>query len=103
VPDRAALNGILFVMKTGTRWNHLPIELGLGSGATCWRRLRDWQEAGVWDQLHELLLAKLRESGQIDFSHAAVDSSSVRAVGAGEKLVRTPRIARDPVPTITSF
>ena len=65
-------------------------------------RPRDWQEAGVWDRLHELLLAKLREAGQLDFSHAAVDSSSVRAVGAGEKLVRTPRIARDPVPSTTS-
>lgn len=102
VSDRAALNGILFVMRTGMRWNHLPTRLGFGSGATCWRRLRDWQEAGVWDRLHELLLAKLREAGQLDFSHAAVDSSSVRAVGAGEKLVRTPRIARDPVPSTTS-
>jgi transposase len=64
--------------------------------------LRDWQKAGVWDRLHELLLAKLREAGQLDFSRAAVDSSSVRAVGAGEKLARTPPIARDPVPDITS-
>jgi transposase len=102
VSDRAALNGILFVMKTGIRWNHLPTRLGFGSGATCWRRLRDWQDAGVWDRLHELVLAKLRETGQLDFSYVAVDSSSVRAVGAGEKLVRTPRIARDPVPSTTS-
>ncbi|WP_302074326.1 transposase [Burkholderia glumae] len=60
VSDRAALNGILFVFKTGIRWNHLPTRLGFGSGATCWRRLSDWQKAGVWDQLHELLLDKLR-------------------------------------------
>jgi transposase len=60
------LNGILFVLKTGLRWNHLPTILGFGSGATCWRRLHDWQKAGVWDKLHELLLDKLRESGQID-------------------------------------
>jgi transposase len=103
VPDRAALNGILFVLKTGLRWNHLPTLLGFGSGATCWRRLNDWRKAGVWDRLHELLLDKLREAGQIDLSYAAVDSSSVRAVGAGEKLARTPRIARDPVPSITSL
>ena len=87
VSDRAALNGILFVFKTGVRWNHLPTRLGFGSGATCWRRLNDWQKAGVWDQLHELLLDKLRAAGQIDLSYAAVDSSSVRAVGAGEKLI----------------
>ncbi|WP_257804637.1 IS5 family transposase [Burkholderia glumae] len=66
VSDRAALNGILFVFKTGIRWNHLPTRLGFGSGATCWRRLSDWQKAGVWDQLHELLLDKLRAAGQID-------------------------------------
>jgi transposase len=102
VSDRAALNGILFVLKTGLRWNHLPTVLGFGSGATCWRRLNDWRKAGVWDRLHELLLDKLREAGQIDLSYAAVDSSSVRAVGAGEKLARTPRIARDPVPSTTS-
>jgi transposase len=102
VPNRAALNGILFVLKTGIRWNHLPTQRGFGSGATCWRRLRDWHEAGVWDRLHELLLAKLRAADQIDFSRAAVDSSSVRAVGAGQKLARTPLIARDPAPSTTS-
>ncbi|MCO8350772.1 IS5 family transposase [Burkholderia multivorans] len=90
VSDRAALNGILFVMKTGTRWNHLPTRLGFGSGATCWRRLHDWQKAGVWDRLHALLLDKLRAVGQIDLSHAAVDSSSVRAVGAGGKTGPNP-------------
>ena len=102
ISDRAALNGILFVFKTGIRWCDLSTKLGFGSGPTCWRRLRDWQKAGVWVRLHELLLAKLREAGQLDFSRAAVDSSSVRAVGAGEKRVRTPRIARDQVPSITS-
>jgi transposase len=83
-------------------WNYLPAQLGFGSGATCWRRLNAWQKAGVWYKLHGLLLDKLRESGQLDLSYAAVDSSSVRAVGAGEKLGRTLRIARDPVPNLTS-
>ncbi|MBP0596289.1 IS5 family transposase [Paraburkholderia sp. LEh10] len=90
VSDRAALNGILFVLKTGIRWNHLPTRLGFGSGATCWRRLDDWQKAGVWDRLHELLLDKLRAAGQLDLSYAAVDSSSVRAVGAGGKTGPNP-------------
>ncbi len=102
MPDRVALNGILFVLKTGIRWNHLPTRLDFGSGATCWRRLDDWQKAGVWDRLHELLLDKLRATDQLDLSYAAVDSSSIRAVGAGEKLARTPRIARVRVPSITS-
>jgi transposase len=85
VSNRAALNGVLFVLKTGIRLNHLPTRLGFGSSATCWRQLRDWQEAGMWDRLHELLLARLREAGQLDFSRATVDSSSFRAAGVGEK------------------
>ncbi len=60
VSNRAALNGILFVFKTGMRWCDLSTKLGFGSGPTCWRRLRDWQRAGVWSALHALLLAKLR-------------------------------------------
>lgn len=102
VPDRAALTGILFVLKTGIRWNELPAEMGCGSGISCWRRLRDWQQAGVWDRLHEILLAKLRAADRIDFSRVVIDSSSVRAVGAGEKQARTPRIVRDPAPNTTS-
>jgi transposase len=47
VPDREVLCGILFVLHTGIQWEHLPQELGFGSGMTCWRRLRDWNEASV--------------------------------------------------------
>lgn len=102
VPDRAALNGILFVFETGIRQNHFPTRLGFGSGATCWRRLSDRQKAGVWDQPHELRLDKSCATGQIDLSHATVDSSSVRALGAGEKLARAPLIVRDPIASTTS-
>jgi transposase len=48
VSDEQALNGILFVLRTGIPWEELPQELAFGSGMTCWRRLRDWQAAGVW-------------------------------------------------------
>ncbi|GHF70788.1 hypothetical protein GCM10018790_55740 [Kitasatospora xanthocidica] len=60
VPDRQALCGILFVLHTGIQWEYLPQELGFGSGMTCWRRLAAWNEAGVWDRLHLVLLRKLR-------------------------------------------
>lgn len=83
--NRQALTGVLFVLRSGIPWEMLPQEMGCGSGMTCWRRLRDWQEAGVWQQLHELLLRKLRESDQIDWSRAVVDSASIRAVGGGGK------------------
>jgi len=56
VEDRKALTGILFVLKTGIPWELLPMEMGCGSGMTCWRRLRDWHKAGVWDRLHRILL-----------------------------------------------
>lgn len=93
IPDKAALTGILFVLKTGIGWEDLPPELGCGSGMTCWRRLRDWQKAGVWDKIHEVLLSKLRKAEQIDFSRAVVDSSSVRAVFGGQKPAQIRRIA----------
>ncbi|WP_429496507.1 IS5 family transposase [Paraburkholderia youngii] len=88
--DRAMLTGILFILQTGLRWDLLPREMGCGSGMSCWRRLRDWQAAGVWDRLHEVLLAKLRESDRIDWSRVVVDSSSIRAVGAGQKTGPNP-------------
>ncbi|CAM5693134.1 IS5 family transposase OS=Streptomyces chartreusis OX=1969 GN=CP983_24875 PE=4 SV=1 [Streptomyces chartreusis] len=81
VPDRQALCGILLVLHTGIQWEYLPQELGFGSGMTCWRRLAAWNEAGVWDQLHQLLLNKLRSKNQLDWSRAVIDSSPVRTQG----------------------
>ena len=92
VDNRKALTGILFVLKTGIAWEDLPQEMGCGSGMTCWRRLRDWQAAGVWQALHELLLAKLRNAEQLDWSRAIVDSSAVRALKGGPKLGRIQQI-----------
>ncbi|POX38462.1 IS5/IS1182 family transposase, partial [Streptomyces sp. Ru72] len=83
VPDRQALCGILFVLHTGSQWEYLPQELGFGSGMTCWRRLAAWNEAGVWDQLHAVLLKKLRSAKQLDWSRAVIDSSPVRAARRG--------------------
>ena len=59
VPDRAALTGIIFVLKTGIQWEDPPAEMGCGSGMACWRRrLRDWRAAGMWACLHRLLLER---------------------------------------------
>ncbi|MFD6464630.1 IS5 family transposase [Streptomyces goshikiensis] len=74
VPDRQALCGILFVLHTGIQWEYLPQELGFGSGMTCWRRLAAWNDAGVWDQLHVVLLKKLRVAKKLDWSRAVIDS-----------------------------
>ena len=88
VSDRACLTGILFVLRSGIPWRMLPKQLGCGSGMTCWRRLRDWQHAGIWDLTHFVLLNWLARDGLIDWSRAVVDSCSVRAVFGGRKLGR---------------
>jgi transposase len=94
VSDRAALTGILFVLRSGIPWEMLPREMECGSGMTCWRRLHDWQGAGVWEKLHQVLLDRLREADRIDWSRAVVDSASVRAVLGGRKRAPIPRIGR---------
>ncbi|MEU9921548.1 transposase [Streptomyces griseoluteus] len=88
LPDRAVLCGILYVLHTGIQWEYLPKELGFGSGMTCWRRLRDWNEAGVWQRLHEVLLAELNAAARLDWSRCVVDSSHVRALKGGSTRTR---------------
>jgi transposase len=79
LPDRACLTGIIFVLKSGIPWEMLPQELGCGSGMTCWRRLRDWQAAGVWDRLHQTLLDELGDADQLDWERVCLDSASIPA------------------------
>lgn len=102
VPHRATLTGILFVLRTGIPWEYLPQELGCGSGMTCWRRLHHWQRRGVWDKLHHLLLNRLQEADKIDWSRAAVDSSSLRAVGGATKRAPIQPIGAKKARSITS-
>ncbi|WP_139234284.1 transposase, partial [Methylobacterium pseudosasicola] len=70
IENRAALTGILFVLRSGVPWEMLPAEMGCGCGMSCWRRLRDWQAAGVWARLHQVLLERLHGAGEIDWSRA---------------------------------
>jgi transposase len=92
VDDRAALTGILFVLKTGIPWEMLPKEMGCGSGMTCWRRLKEWHEAGVWKRLHRVLLDRLGEADRIDWSRASLDSASVPAPGGAKGPDRIRRL-----------
>jgi len=92
IPDRAVLTGILFVLRSGIPWELLPKEMGCGSGVTCWRRLRDWQQAGVWEQLHRALLDRLGAADQIDWSRVALDSASIPAKKGVSRSDRTRRI-----------
>ena len=88
IDDRKALTGILFVLKTGINWEDLPQEMGCGCGMTCWRRFRDWNQAGVWQRLHETLLAELHEADRIDWARALIDGSFVRAAAVADGRAR---------------
>ena len=101
ISDRAALAGIVFVLRTGCPWRLLPSELACGSGTTCWRRLRDWQAAGVWQRLHETLLNWLGDAAAIDWSRASVDSLSVRAKRGASRRGGTRSTAASPAPSTT--
>src|SRR3954470_14046132 len=79
-PIRACLTGILFVLRSG-----IPCR-----GMTCWRRLRDWQRAGVWDLIHFALLDWLARNDEIEWSRAVVDSCSIRAVHGGDQTGPNP-------------
>ena len=98
IDDRAALTGILFVLKTGIPWEMLPQEMGCGSGMTCWRRLHEWQQAGVWTELHAVLLDKLAQADQLDWSRASLDSASVPAPHAPKGGHKTLPKRSGPIP-----
>jgi transposase len=84
IPARAVLCGTIYVLKAGIPWRRLPKQLGYGSGVTCWRRLRDWQKAGVFVLLFRTLLDRLGRCGAIDWSRACVDSATVPAKKGSE-------------------
>ena len=103
VPNRAALAGIVFVLKSGIPWEMLPQEMGCGSGSTCWRRLRDWQEAGVWEKLHRVLLDRIGEADEIDWERASLDSASVPAKRGANEPAQIRRIRANRARSATSW
>ena len=92
--DRAALRGIVYVLREGCRWQRIPtLSLDCPSGSTCWRRFRDWTAAGVWEKAHHQLLDLLGEAGVLDLERVVVDSASVRAQKGGRTPGGTPPTA----------
>ena len=89
-PDRDCLNGILFVLREGLRWQSLPLALGWGSGSTCWRRFEEWTAAGVWEAAHVRLVTALSEQGLLNLERVVVDSCSLRAVRGGDHTGPNP-------------
>ncbi|GAA3027605.1 hypothetical protein GCM10010519_64230 [Streptomyces lactacystinicus] len=99
--DRGCLQGILFVLHAGIQWEWPPQELGFGSGMTCWRRLRDWHEAGVWDRLHQVLLTELHRAGELDRSWTVIDGSHRQSRRGGPKRARARSTVPDRARSIT--
>ena len=67
----------------------LPQEMACDSGMTCWRRLEEWHEAGVWERLHKALLDRLGKADEIDWERASLDSAAVPAPGGAKRPART--------------
>jgi len=91
--SRRVLTAVLFVLKTGIGWKDLPTEAFGVSYKTCTRRIDEWTDQGIWQQIHELFLAKLRGADLLDWSRVLVDCSLVKAPLGGENAGRTRRIA----------
>ncbi len=101
VPDRVALAGVMYVLRTGVAWRDVPAETVGCSGVTAWRRLRDWTEAGVWPRLHAALLSKLRRAGLLDLDDCSVDGSHVRALKGGITWAPLPSTVPVQAPSTT--
>ncbi len=94
VDDRACLEAIMYVLKTGCQWAMVPAGLTGCSGKTAWRRMDQWDKAGVWDELHDRLLAELNSQDGIDWKTGVVDGASQRAVFGGTSPARRRSIAQ---------
>ena len=91
------------MLKSGIPWEMLPQEMGCGSGVTCWRRLREWQQAGVWERLHQVLLDRLGEADQIEWERACLDSASIPAKRGAQKPERIRQIKEKRARSATLF
>jgi transposase len=90
------------VLHTGIGWEHLPQELGFGCGMTAWRRLRAWQQVGIWDRLHELLLlAELHAADQLEWERAIADGSHIQAKRGAARRIQARSIGAEPAASIT--
>lgn len=88
VPNRVVLTGILFVFKTGIAWEDLPLELGC-SEKTCKRRLAEWTDLSLWEQILRHLLRKLRSADGLELADVLIDAGLVKAPLGGQKPART--------------
>ena len=89
--DRECLEGILWLVRTGARWQDIPVDLP--SGSTCWRRLQEWATEGVLEDIQAILIEELAELGKVDFDELLADGTFIRAKKGGTMSAK-PRLAR---------
>jgi len=89
--DRDCLEGILWLARTGARWQDIPVDLP--SGSTCWRRLVEWAGDGVLAEVHAILVEDLGDLGRLDLEELFADATFIRAKKGGPTSAR-PRWAR---------
>ena len=89
--DRKCLEGLLWLLRTGARWQDVPVDLP--SGSTCWRRLQEWAGEGVLQEIQAILLVELDQLGRVDFEELLADATFIRAK-KGAPTLGKPRSAR---------
>jgi len=89
--DRECLEGLLWLLRTGARWQDIPVDLP--SGSTCWRRLQEWADEDVLATIQGILIEELDELGRVDFDELLADATFIRAKKGGWKSAK-PRLAK---------
>lgn len=89
IPPRPCLEGILWVLRSGARWKDLPKHFP--SYATCWRRLQDWTEAGLWPRIWGRLVRMASDLKQLDWQHLVADGTFVPAKRGAPRLAADAR------------
>jgi transposase len=90
--NRSVFLGILWVLRTGARWRDVPKEFGV-SGSTCWKRLVQWEEQGIWLRLWRAFLSELDEQAALDWNECFMDGSFAPAKKGAPELAK-PSVAR---------
>jgi transposase len=91
VSDRECLEGILWMVRTGAGWQHIPVDLP--SGSTCWRRLAEWAGEGILEEIHAILIEELADLDRLDLQELFADATFIRAK-KGVPMSAKPRLAR---------
>ena len=89
--DRACFEGILWLLRSGARWQDIPVDLP--SGSTCWRRLQEWAAGEVLEHIQAILVRELDALGRVDLGELLADATFIRAKKGGSKSAR-PSAAR---------